>query len=156
MGLREDVREEPVSALPLRAPVLVASATSVRETVDQLKRSQLGCAFVVDRDQRPLGKFTERQLLRILADNPRGLDDPIDQHMMSVGTCVGLQSRIADVIDEMQKSGGRFVCVVDDDGRAVSLAGQRSVMEYIADHFPHQVKAQLMDSKLYMDQREGA
>ena len=64
---------------------------------------------------------------------------------------------IAKVLDAMQNHGMRFVIVLDDDGKAIALTGQRGMMEYIADHFPRQVKVHMIDdAKLYMDQREGA
>ena len=156
MGLREDIRTEPVESLPLRKAVTVDPTTAVRRVVACMKEAQLGCVFVVDDRQRPVGKFTERLLIRLLVHDTSMLDDPIEKHMIPVGRCVKLDDRIADVIDEMQQTGVRFVCVVDRDGKVVSLAGQRSVMEYLADHFPRQVKVQMMESKLYMDQREGA
>ncbi len=156
MGLRSDIRNELVSTLPLREPVLVAPTTVVRDAVGRMKQAHLGCVFVVDSEMRPLGKFTERQMIRVLVQNLGGMDEPIKNHMIPIGRCMRLDDRIADVVEEMQESGVRFVCVVDGSGAVIRLAGQRSVMEYIAEHFPRQIKVQMMEAKLHMDQREGA
>jgi hypothetical protein len=44
---------------------------------------------------------------------------------------------------------------VDRDGKPIGLTGQKGVIEFIVEHFPRQVKVQMMRSKLYMDAREG-
>ncbi len=156
MGLREDMQNEPVSALPLRPPVTCGPDESVRSVIARMKSARLGCVFIVDEQQRPIGKFTERLLIRLLARGAGLLDQPIRDHMTGVEACVKPTDPIAKVVDNMQQTGMRFVCVMDEQGRIVNLAGQRSVMEYVAERFPHQIKAQLMEAKLHMDQREGA
>lgn len=156
MGLREDIQNDPVSDLPLRPPVTCGPDDPVREAIARMGRSQLGCVFILDGDRRPIGKFTERLLIQLLATDPASLDAPIREHMTELQSCVRLDDPVAAVIDAMQITGVRFVCVVDNDGRIANLTGQRSVMEYITEHFPRQIKSQMMEAKLYMDQREGA
>lgn len=156
MGLREDIQTDPVSALPLRPPVTCALDDTVRDAVAAMKRAQLGCVFVIDEDRKPIGKFTERLMIQLLATDPSRLDVPIREHMTELQNCVKLDAPIAAVVEAMQTTGVRFVCVVDADGRIANLTGQRSVMEYITEHFPRQIKSQMMEAKLFMDQREGA
>jgi CBS domain-containing protein len=156
MGLREDFRREPVSSMPLRTPVLVEPTMSTRDVLAKMKKASIGCAFIIDQDGRPIGKFTERLLVRLLHRQPALLDKPINQHEIPLQGCVCLTDPISRVVDFMQDTGLRFVCVVDENGRVVGLTGQKGVLEYIAERFPRQIKVQLMESKLYMDQREGA
>ena len=156
MGLRQNILNDRVSDLVLRGLIAVTPKTTVRDTVRQMRSNGLGCAIIVDEDGRPLGKFTERRLICLLAENPERLDDPIDQFLESTWASVNLTDPIAKVIERLQAGGERFVTVTDERGKAVGITGQKGVMEYIADHFPRQVKVQLMESKLYMDEREGA
>lgn len=156
MGLREDVSREPVSVLPMRQLVRIRPGTRVRLAVAQMQQTQVGSVIVVDEQDRPTGRFTERLLVRLLASDPSQLDDPIENHMTEVGACVKTTDPIVCVIECMQQSNQRFVCVTDERGQICGLTGQKSVMEYIAEHFPRQVKVQLMESKLHMDHREGA
>ena len=156
MSLRKAIRSEPISTLTLRKPVLVSPTMSTRDVVARMKEARIGCAFVVDKNNHPIGKFTERLLIRMLHNNPAMLDEPVDNLDIPLEGCVRLSDPISKVIDYMQDTGLRFVCVVDECGCVVGLTGQRGVMEYIAEHFPRQIKAQLMEAKLHMDQREGA
>ena len=50
----------------------------------------------------------------------------------------------------------RFVCVVDETGRAVALTGQRGVMEYIAGHYPRRIWPSRTACRPYFQTREGA
>jgi CBS domain-containing protein len=122
-----------------------------------MRLKRLGCVMVVDNQGKPLGKFTEHRLLVLLAEDSQALIRPLKDVMITDWAEVKLTDPIAKVLDAMQHRGMRFVVVVDDKGKAIHLTGQRGMMEYIADHFPRQVKVHMIDdAKLYMDQREGA
>ena len=62
---------------------------------------------------------------------------------------------IANVIESMQSQKLRFIVVLDEQGKAVAITGQKGIMEYIADHFPRQIKVQRMSSDFFTGQREG-
>jgi len=157
MGLREDIMTETVEQLPLRRALTVTPETSVVDAIELMRESQLGCVFVVDAYERPLGKFTERQVLKLICDCVP-LDGPVEHHIVPItdNGCVKLTDPIARLVQGMQETRLRFFCVVDDKGKVVGLTGQKGLMEYITEHFPHQIKAQQMDSKLHMKSREGA
>jgi CBS domain-containing protein len=103
-----------------------------------------------------VGKFTERTLIKLLRKNPAGLDEPIQRHMLTNPDTMRMTDTIGEAIDLMQSKSIRFVIVLDEQGKAVALTGQKGVMEYIAEFFPRQVKVQEMDAKLSMQKREGA
>lgn len=155
MGLRENILKHSVSELDLREAVTVARDVSVREAVKLMKQHRLGCVVIVDQEDKAIGKFTERCLMRLLVDRPAALDEPVGQCLSADCGAVTMTDPIAKVIEIMQANKSRFVFVLDDQGKPVALTGQKGVMAYLADHFPRQVKVQLMKSKLYMDQREG-
>jgi CBS domain-containing protein len=156
MGLREEIMHEPVSALSIRQKMTVRPGTSVREVGRMMKQAQLGCVFVVDEEGRPIGKFREGLLVGILAKHPEKLDEPVENYMVEVGGCVKASDPIVRVMEHMLHTEVRFVCVVDEEGRVAGLTGQKGLMEYVAEHFPRQVQAQPMQTKLHMDEREGA
>jgi len=156
MGLREDILKKTVADLELREIIKVRPHDTVSSVVSIMQQKRLGCVVVVDDDDRPLGKFTEKQLTSLVLKNQSAMDEQVGEHMTSAWSTVEKTDPISKVLDAMQSKGLRFVIVVDSDGRAVGLTGQKGMMEYIADHFPRQVKVQMMESKLYMDEREGA
>jgi len=156
MGLHSNIHDDPISELELRDILAVKRGATLRSVSDEMRRRRLGCAIVVDEAGKPVGKFTERRLMRLMLSNPRGLDETVDQHMYRDADCIARTSPIADMVELMRTKQLRFICVVDEAGRAVALTGQKGLVEYVAEHFPRQIKVQEMESKLSMDQREGA
>ncbi len=157
MGLREDIMTETVDQMPLRQAVTVSPEISAVEAISLMRETQLGCVFVVDDFGRPIGKFTEREVLKLVCDCVP-LDGPVENHIVPIPDCgcVKMTDPIAKVLKGMQETRLRFLCVVDDKGKVVALTGQKGLMEYITEHFPRQIKVQVMDSKLHMNSREGA
>ena len=156
MGLHHDILSDPVSVLELRQAIAVDRETTVRCAADLMRQKGLGSVVVVNDENSPIGKFTERLLLKLLLEKPEGLDDPLGQHMYTESTSVKTSDPIAKLIECMDVEKLRYVIVIDEQGHPVGLAGQKSLMEYIVDHFPRQVKVQETATKLHMDQREGA
>ncbi|MCC6683034.1 MAG: CBS domain-containing protein [Phycisphaeraceae bacterium] len=156
MGLRDAILHEPVSSLPLRKALTIQPQASVRQALDLMRQDKLGCVFLLSGSGRPTRMFTERVMIKLLASEPDRLDDPVEQHAIDIACLVKLNDPISLVLKQMQQSNIRFVCVVDEKDRLVGLTGQRGLMEYLAEHFPRAVKVHVLESKLYMDQREGA
>jgi len=157
MGIHQALSQETVSEMPLRRALTVKPGTPVRLAVAEMKKRRIGAAIVVDAEQKPLGIFTERILVRALAADPKRLDQPIDDHVIDCSQLtVRLDDPVARVIHAMQNSGIRFICVVDEQGKVHSLAGFRGVIEWVVEHFPRAVKVQGLEAKLYLDEREGA
>jgi predicted transcriptional regulator len=156
MGLQEDIRSEMVSELPQRPVITVTADAAVREAVQLMIAHSCGAVFLLNDDGKPDGKFTERMLIKLMASGKPFMDDKVGDHREKFWAMIRHNEPISNLIHKLQTYGLRHVCVVDDDGKPVGRVGQRSIMEYMADHFPRAVKAQLADAKLFMAQREGA
>jgi CBS domain-containing protein len=156
MGLRESILEDTVAKLPLREVIKVRPGTPVRKVAQKMRQKKLGCAILVDDKGKPVGKFTERKLLRAVLEDPANLDQPVEKFSYPSGDPVALTDSIAKMVQVMQARQLRFLSVVDARGRVVALTGQKGLMEYIAEHFPRRVKVERLHSQLSMDDREGA
>lgn len=156
MGLRESILKDPISEIALRELIAVGRKTPVREVADKMRAKRLGCAIIVDRYNKPIGKFTERKLMRLLLENPANIDKPVEQFMYPTANPLGRDEPIARLIDLMQTKSLRFICVTDKKGKAVALTGQKGLMEYIAEQFPRAVKAQQVKGRIFTKDREGA
>ncbi len=156
MGLYANMCNETVSRLPLREPVVCRREDTVRRAVQLMRERKLGCVIVVGDDHKPVGMFTESMLVQLLARKPDAINDPVESEMAERWAWVTLSDPIADVLEAMQVKNVRFICVVDDEGRVAGLAGQKGLMEYVADHFPGQVMVQRVGCAPYTHQREGA
>lgn len=157
MGLRENILREPISVLQLRPYAAVTADATVRQAVDAMRAKQIGATMIVDEAGKAIGMFNEKMLIRLLINNPKLMDDPIEQHMTRNIFTVQAGDSIAKLISTMQNRRLRWVSIVDEEGRPTALTGLRGVVEYVADYFPHQVKVQPIDgSKVSIKTREGA
>lgn len=156
MGLKEDILNKPVSRLPLRPAITLGPQTRVRRAMEAMREARLGCVVVVDDLRQPLGKFTERRLMKALVEQPACLEHPIERYMFGREDCVRLSEPILKLVEQMEQRKLRYMIVLNDHGQVTALTGQKGVMEFIAEHFPRQVKVQHMQAKLHMDEREGA
>ena len=55
MGLREDILNDPVSALELRELAAVKRTTTIRDAIGLMRENRVGCVVVLDDEGRPLG-----------------------------------------------------------------------------------------------------
>jgi CBS domain-containing protein len=157
MGLKENLHSECVSNLPCREAILIPPETTVRQAAETMQAKKLGCAVVVDAEGKPIGIFTERTLIELLLqqiDNLGGI--PVRDHLETEWFCAQSSDPISAVLDAVQKRGARFVCELDEQGKAIGLTGQKGLSEYIADHFPEQVMVQRIGGNPGTETREGA
>lgn len=156
MGLRQNLLTDPVSELNLRQVITVSPETTIRQAAIKMREGNLGCVIVVAPDGKPQGLFTERQITRLLVQGPHVLDHPVKDHLATPESPVDQNAPIADMTQLMFNRGLRFILVTGQNGRLSGLSGQKGFMEYVAEHFPRQIKVQRMASKIFMDEREGA
>lgn len=156
MGLKENMRSDPVSRLNLREPVVASENALVREGIQRMRERGLGCVIVIDDQRCPLGILNEGMLRQMLSVNPAVVEAPIRDYMNASARWVRLTDPVVQVLRAMQNENTRFVGVVDDDGRLAGLTGQKGLMEYVAEHFPEQVSVQRISQSTHYAQREGA
>ena len=158
MSLGKDLREKTISDLALRKAVRVPPDLSVREAVARMQAEKLGCVIVVDADDRPTGMFTENILVRLLIEQDDPLSQVVGDHTSPVWKTARLDDPVVSMLEAMQSEGVRFFCVVDDQGRATGLTGQRGLLEFICEHVPRQVHMPVrrIGRKPFQTRREGA
>lgn len=156
MGLSENLASETVRRMALREPVTGRAEQRVADLVRRMRDGKLGCAVIVDDDQKPVGMLTECMMRDLVLHKPAALDDPVEKHMADRWPWVTLDDPVADVLEAMELKNVRFLCVVDADGKLQGVTGQKGLMEYVADHFPSQVMVQRVGSVPTLHEREGA
>ncbi len=156
MGLKDNIYHDTVGDLSLRKLVTVSPDDTVERACALMRQARLGAAIAIDDAGRPVGMFNEKLLIRLLAEQPGAMGEPVRNHMTVNVVTVKKSHSIAKLINIMRQRQYRWVCVVDDKGVAVALTGLRGVMEYVVDHFPRSVKVEPIQSNISIDQREGA
>lgn len=157
MGLRQELFEEPISALKFRELIRITPRTTVRESITKMRAASLGCCVVVDDHARPIGMFNEKMLMKLMTLQPQALDDRVETFMTRRMAVMYPDEPIAKLINILQQKKLRWVCVCDrQTDEPIAITGPKGVMEYVVDHFPRQVLVQSMTSKMHVDEREGA
>ena len=156
MGLTQDILREPVASVPISPGVMLDGSVRVRDAIAAMRNHQQGCVVVVDSHGRPEGKFTEHQIARLMTQRPGFLNEPVRSFIREAWSQMRQSESIANLIHKLQTYRQRHVIVVDDDGRAIGVVGQKGLMEYLTEQFPRLVKVQQMETKVAMEAREGA
>ncbi len=156
MNLEKSLYSQTVAALRMLAPIKLRPHHLVRLAVARMRQRRVGCTVVVDDQDRPIGQFSERTLIRLLDAGRPFLDDPVERHLSEPFICLRANDPLASAIRAMEKHGARFLLVVDEEDQLIGLTGQKALMLYLAESFPRSVKVQALEPRLSMDHREGA
>src|SRR3954462_8658112 len=90
--------------------------TPLRKVVDVMTEKNIGCVVITGYG-RPIGIFTERDLLRKVVGKTANLDtDTVDKHMTPHPVCIGLKTPIIEVMTKMRKGNFRHLVLTDEDG----------------------------------------
>jgi CBS domain-containing protein len=135
------ITKRPVRALPtLRAPLRVAPSASIRQAVELMNERGLGCVLAVE-DDRLVGIFTERDVLRKVIPRGRDVDrTSVGEVMTRDPECLTLEDGIAYALNLMSDGGFRHIPLVDAEGRPTGVVAMRDVVDYIVDMFPNDVR----------------
>ena len=120
-------------------PAAVLKETgAIRAAVDLMLNKKLN-AIVVERDGRPVGIFTERDLMLRVVAAGIDLDRAIEEVMTPEPETLGLDDGIPFALNRMVVGGFRHVPIVDENETLVGVLSQREVVHYIVSVLPSHV-----------------
>jgi len=109
-----------------KAPVCCSPDASLQSALETMQRARVGSIVVVDEAARPLGIFTERDLLRYAARGGMETAHSIEAYMTPSPACLPSTAIAADAAMLMAKIGIRHVPVVEE-GRLVGVVSERDL-----------------------------
>ena len=131
--LEASLYEDTVADLEPAAPVTVSEATTVREAFGIMKERAIGSVVVVDEDGRLAGLFTERHILALVADEDAGAaDGRVGDLMTRDPETTAMDSSLAEVIHRLTVSDLRYLPILDDAGRPVSIVAARDIVDFLS------------------------
>lgn len=101
--------------------------TSLKEAIDMLYKKHVG-SLVVTEDNRCVGIFTERDLIRVVARNVN-LDSPIKNVMTSNVVTIGEEASIEEARRLIATHSVRHLPVVNGKGELVGLFSVRKLLD---------------------------
>ena len=134
MDIELSLMTETVAQAAPVEPVCVSPQLSLRRVLEVLRRGGQSVALVC-RDGALVGVFTERDALRVMAQNI-DLSTSIEQMMTPRPITVHAREKIGNAVQKMATGGYRRLPIVDDAGRPVGLVHVSGIVHYLVEHFP--------------------
>lgn len=115
-------------------PTVCPPAHTVQEVVAEMQNLHVGSIVIVDHEKKPIGIFTERDLLMKFVGNPAAkLSDPISEYMTPSPKSV-LKNELLDGAAVLMRVGRfRHLVVVDEAGKTTGVLSIKDLLEHIVD-----------------------
>ncbi len=155
MELARNLKVDSVSRLHPTAPLRVAPEQTVADAVRLMREHRVGCLLVC-RDDRLVGVFTERDLMRRVLAAGLPLSTAVADCMTADPVVVGPKEPVGAAVRRMEEGGYRHLPVVDEVGRPLGVLSVKRIVHYLAEHFPATVCNQPPDPASFPTEAEGA
>jgi CBS domain-containing protein len=153
-ALQAVLQKTRVSALTLTRVPILSPEQSLDEAAEQMRKVSHGSALICD-DIRLLGIVTERDLLRLLAEDV-DFDAPVSRYMTASPRTLSPDDRLAYAVLLMDRGGYRRLPVVDEERCAAGIVDVKTVMNYLVEQVPTTVYNQASSALLSVRNAEGA
>jgi len=129
--------------------ITIGQEKTIADAVVQLNARGLGALLVVDGDEKVVGIFTERDVIRALNHGSWGEVAAIvvSAVMTRDVECVAPHNEAMDALDQMEKRRCRHMPVVDQDGgKVVGVVSIRDLRTAALDHlqFEHEAMKEVL------------
>ncbi|MBI3928818.1 MAG: CBS domain-containing protein [Armatimonadetes bacterium] len=155
MSLESDLKGAMVSALDIHSSYLVVEkGSSVRSAVEQMRDEKTNCAIVTE-NRRPIGIFTDQDVVDRVLGYPETWDQPIEALMSPAPPTVRPETSALDAFKMLEKEQLRNLPVVNGQGEVLGNLDQQSIIHFLSDRY-HIVYNQPPDPGRYVRTRHGA
>ena len=117
--------------LMLKDVVTAYGNVPVREAIGFLFKRHVGCLVVVDDAEQCIGIFTERDAIRIVAQNVP-LDAPLEKIMTKNPFTVNESSTFEEAKSIIKSAKIRHLPVIDTNGKLVGLISVRQILDELS------------------------
>lgn len=138
--VRQLLQESTVADVgPVPAPQLPGAAT-LQQVLQVMARARRGALVVVD-ESRPIGVFTERDVLRRIDPSLFGSATErnrvaIRDLMSSPVVTIRRRAALREAVDLMNQGGHRHLVVTGKEGNLLGLLTTNDIIHFVTDHFP--------------------
>jgi len=154
MDLREILTTTRIRQLALKAVPILSRDDSVDDAASQMRSHSHGSALVCE-EGKLIGVFTERDLLRWVAEN-RPMDASVAEAMTANPKTVTTDDLLFSAIGFLDQGGYRRLPVVDAEGVPTGIIDVKTIVHFFVEHVPAAVYNQAPVAKQVTSNREGA
>jgi CBS domain-containing protein len=112
----------------LRNVITIDPKTSLKVAIKTLHRKHIGSLIITDSNQKCNGIFTERDVLRVVAQDVN-LDTPIEEAMTSNVITIGEEASLEEARRLIVEHAVRHLPVVNSRGELVGLLSVRKMLD---------------------------
>ena len=118
----------PVSSIASHNPIVLKPSNTVADAIKVMAENNIGAVVIVDENFRPIGIFTERDLLiKVCA---KGLDPAkvrLEEVMTKDPVTIKEDTPVMQALEIMMNFGFRHLPIVDDNGVLVGIVSIRDL-----------------------------
>jgi CBS domain-containing protein len=115
----------------LKDVVTIHRNVPIKEAIELLFKRHIGSIVVVDDEQKCIGIFTERDVIRVVAQNVP-LDAPIEKIMTKNPFTVNEDSTFEEAKYIIKSAKVRHLPVIDTNGKIVGLISVRKIFDELS------------------------
>ena len=123
----QQTMNSPLASIIKKAAISVTTETSIRQVVEVMAARSIGSMIVVDTEQKPIGIFTQSDVLKRIVLPGGSLDHPISEVMSPTPYTLALSANAYDAALLMAMHGVRHVLAVDEGGRLKGVVSERDL-----------------------------
>ena len=117
-----------VKHMMLTNVITASPSMTVKETIETLYKKHIGCVVSIDENEKCIGIFTERDAIRLAAENVE-LNQPLGNVMTKNVITIQENSSINEVRRTIQTHSIRHLPVVNQEDRLVGLLSVRALLD---------------------------
>ena len=155
MTLESELREEQVSHLGLSGFSKASSGAAVRDVLAQLRAERHNVCLITDADDKLVGIFTDRDVLRRVVNAPETLDAPIDDVMTKAPVTIRPNLSAAAALRAMDENHFRNLPAVDEHGAILGDMTHQSIINFLAARYPVEILNRPPDPERFPRKQEG-
>lgn len=123
----QQTMSSPLSSVIKKNPLSVEPLTPLRQVIEQMAANSVGSMIVVDEEQRPIGIFTQSDVLKRVVLPGLSLDTPISEVMSRNPHTLPMTDNAYDAALAMAMRGVHHVLAVDDSGQLKGIVSERDL-----------------------------
>ncbi len=154
MYLRRILKSTEVGELALTTGPSLRTTNTIADAAVEMWNQSHG-SVVICTDERLVGIFTERDLLRTIGEN-RSMETPLSEVMTAGPQTVASSDSLFDAIGWMDQGGYRRLPVVDPSGAPAGIVDVKVITHFLVEIFPAGVYNQASHAQSITRNREGA
>ncbi|HEY9842855.1 MAG TPA: CBS domain-containing protein [Candidatus Obscuribacterales bacterium] len=133
------ISSETVRSLKPVTPITLDPNDTVAEAIGIMQSKRIG-ALVVLENQRPVGIFTERDVLAKVVGKVSDLSAALLKDYMTANPiCLRIDDHIAYALNQMTVGGFRHIPIIDLEGHVTGIISIRDIAEFLANLVPEEV-----------------